>query len=197
MPGMFIIGFFSGLLTAFGVRSAWDIDGQSGPMTGPVPPPLPPPDMSTVSDVTSSFHPYVKQAIEIVKARDPGIVSSAQKLTAYLPGLVEANAMYYAMVDDKTPITPKLEMAGALIYFISPVDLVPDNVPVVGYLDDIGVLMKAFEDNAEHITPEHMARAKAWLKAQGIDPKPFVDLADLGVKMPGTGNQPELPLRNR
>jgi len=33
----------------------------------------------------------------------------------------------------------KLLVAGALLYLISPIDLVPDVIPVVGWLDDIGV----------------------------------------------------------
>ena len=31
-------------------------------------------------------------------------------------------------------------MAGALIYFISPIDAIPDLAPLLGYMDDLGVI---------------------------------------------------------
>jgi uncharacterized membrane protein YkvA (DUF1232 family) len=39
----------------------------------------------------------------------------------------------------------KLIAIGALIYFINPFDLLPDTLPVVGYLDDIGVMTLAIQ----------------------------------------------------
>lgn len=43
----------------------------------------------------------------------------------------------------KTSVKSKAIAAGALIYFISPIDLIPDHIPVVGYLDDLAVLSVA------------------------------------------------------
>jgi uncharacterized membrane protein YkvA (DUF1232 family) len=43
----------------------------------------------------------------------------------------------------KTTLKKKAIAAGALIYFISPIDLIPDHIPVVGYLDDLAVLSLA------------------------------------------------------
>ena len=40
----------------------------------------------------------------------------------------------------KVPLRAKAVCMGALIYFISPIDLIPDHIPVVGYLDDLAVL---------------------------------------------------------
>ena len=34
----------------------------------------------------------------------------------------------------------KAIVVGALIYFISPIDTIPDLVPLFGYLDDLGVI---------------------------------------------------------
>lgn len=34
-----------------------------------------------------------------------------------------------------------LMIAGGIIYFVSPIDLIPDFIPVLGYLDDITVLL--------------------------------------------------------
>ena len=38
----------------------------------------------------------------------------------------------------------KAIIIGSLGYFISPIDLIPDTIPVIGYLDDVSILMLAF-----------------------------------------------------
>lgn len=70
--------------------------------------------------------------------------------------------LYYALCDNDTPLWAKSIIVGALGYFISPVDAIPDIVPVVGYSDDLGVLTMAFGAVAMHIKDAHgdMAREK-------------------------------------
>jgi uncharacterized membrane protein YkvA (DUF1232 family) len=48
-----------------------------------------------------------------------------------------------AIRSPKTSLKKKAIAVGALIYFISPIDLIPDHIPVVGYLDDLAVLSLA------------------------------------------------------
>jgi uncharacterized membrane protein YkvA (DUF1232 family) len=48
-----------------------------------------------------------------------------------------------AIKSPRTSLKSKAIAAGALIYFISPIDLIPDHIPVVGYLDDLAVLSLA------------------------------------------------------
>ena len=36
-------------------------------------------------------------------------------------------------------MTDRVLIVGALLYLISPIDAIPDMIPVVGWLDDIGV----------------------------------------------------------
>ena len=38
------------------------------------------------------------------------------------------------------PLGSLIALVGALLYFLSPVDLIPDTLPGIGYLDDITVL---------------------------------------------------------
>jgi uncharacterized membrane protein YkvA (DUF1232 family) len=80
-------------------------------------------------------------------------------------GVLEpALKMYYAATDSDTPVWAKTTIFGALGYFISPIDAIPDLVPVVGYTDDIGVLIAAAAAVAAHIKAEHIEQAKATLK---------------------------------
>jgi uncharacterized membrane protein YkvA (DUF1232 family) len=49
----------------------------------------------------------------------------------------ETLALYLAARDPRTPWYAKLLMAGIVAYAVSPIDLIPDFVPVLGYLDDL------------------------------------------------------------
>lgn len=39
--------------------------------------------------------------------------------------------------DERVPLTGKLALAGLLAYLASPIDIVPDFIPFLGYLDDV------------------------------------------------------------
>lgn len=49
----------------------------------------------------------------------------------------ETLALYLAARDPRTPWYAKLLVAGIVAYALSPIDLIPDFVPVLGYLDDL------------------------------------------------------------
>lgn len=49
----------------------------------------------------------------------------------------ETFALYLASRDPRTPWYAKLLAAGIVAYAFSPIDLIPDFVPVLGYLDDL------------------------------------------------------------
>jgi uncharacterized membrane protein YkvA (DUF1232 family) len=49
----------------------------------------------------------------------------------------ETFALYLAFRDPRTPWYAKAVAACSLAYAISPIDLIPDFVPVLGYLDDL------------------------------------------------------------
>ena len=49
----------------------------------------------------------------------------------------ETFALYLASRDPRTPWYAKLLVAGVVAYALSPIDLIPDFVPVLGYLDDL------------------------------------------------------------
>jgi uncharacterized membrane protein YkvA (DUF1232 family) len=46
-------------------------------------------------------------------------------------------AVYFACRDPRTPWYVKLFAGGVVAYALSPIDLIPDFIPVLGYLDDL------------------------------------------------------------
>ncbi len=52
----------------------------------------------------------------------------------------ETHALYLAGRDPRTPWLAKLVIAMVVAYALSPIDLIPDFIPVLGYLDDVLLL---------------------------------------------------------
>lgn len=49
-------------------------------------------------------------------------------------------ALFLALKDKETPLPAKILAAVTVGYALSPIDLIPDFIPVLGYLDDLLVL---------------------------------------------------------
>ncbi len=62
------------------------------------------------------------------------IKSAAERLSN------ETHALYLAGRDPRTPWQAKLVIAVVVAYALSPIDLIPDFIPVLGYLDDLLLL---------------------------------------------------------
>lgn len=52
----------------------------------------------------------------------------------------QLTAIYYASKDKRMPLLPKVLAGFILLYALSPIDLIPDFIPVLGYLDDLIIL---------------------------------------------------------
>ena len=52
----------------------------------------------------------------------------------------ETFALYFACKDPRVPWYAKVFTAGVVGYAFSPIDLIPDFIPVLGYLDDLILL---------------------------------------------------------
>jgi uncharacterized membrane protein YkvA (DUF1232 family) len=66
----------------------------------------------------------------------------------------KALLLYYAMQEEKAPAWAKATIAGALGYFIVPLDAIADLTPAVGYADDLGVLVLAVAAVASYINED-------------------------------------------
>ena len=49
-------------------------------------------------------------------------------------------AVFLALKDKRTPWRAKIIAAVVVVYALSPIDLIPDFIPVLGYLDDVIIL---------------------------------------------------------
>ncbi len=92
-----------------------------------------------------------------------GFVAKAKRALNRLPLAQETVAMYFCMLDPKTPVWVKGTAAAALAYFILPLDAIPDLMPLVGLSDDAGVLAAALTMISSHVTAEHRQLAREWM----------------------------------
>lgn len=72
----------------------------------------------------------------------------------------KALILYYTWEDKDTPMWAKTTIIGALGYFISPIDAVPDIVPMIGYGDDLSVIALALTAVGASIKKQHKDAAK-------------------------------------
>ena len=67
--------------------------------------------------------------------------------------------LYYILDSPDVSKADKAKIYGALGYFILPLDIIPDVIPVVGYSDDLAALLWALQAVWSNITPEIKAKA--------------------------------------
>ncbi|MCY1721259.1 DUF1232 domain-containing protein [Prolixibacteraceae bacterium Z1-6] len=70
--------------------------------------------------------------------------------------------LFYTMQDKSVSAKAKLGIAAALGYFILPTDAIFDLTPLIGFSDDLGVLLFILSQVSASITPE--AKQKARIK---------------------------------
>jgi uncharacterized membrane protein YkvA (DUF1232 family) len=93
-----------------------------------------------------------------------------EKLKARARALkTEAYAIYLAARDPRTPWYAK-----ALIFFVvahtfSPIDLIPDFIPILGYLDDLIITPGGIWLAVRLIPPEVLEEARAMAATRGVD----------------------------
>ena len=78
----------------------------------------------------------------------------AKKLKTDIP------ALFYALKEKKTPLIAKILVGIVIIYALSPIDLIPDFIPVLGYLDDLIILPGLIAIIIRIIPPEVMEQCR-------------------------------------
>ena len=72
--------------------------------------------------------------------------------------------LQYMMKSDEVSLKTRLIISAALGYFILPIDFIPDFAPIIGFADDLGVLLLILRQMAVHITPEIKKNAREHLQ---------------------------------
>jgi uncharacterized membrane protein YkvA (DUF1232 family) len=88
--------------------------------------------------------------------------------------------LYYAMKDNSVSLKTKLFIAASLGYFILPTDAIFDLTPIIGYSDDLGVLLFALKQISSALTPavKENARKKIEEWFTDIDEKEMTELEE-------------------
>jgi uncharacterized membrane protein YkvA (DUF1232 family) len=89
--------------------------------------------------------------------RDP-LISKIKKQAHLLKG--EVYAVYIAARDPRVPWYAKVFMGLVLAYAFSPIDLIPDFIPVLGYLDDLVIIPLGIALSLKMIPAEVMSDAR-------------------------------------
>ena len=83
----------------------------------------------------------------------------------------ETIALYFAARDPRTPLAAKVLAAVVVAYALSPIDLIPDFIPVIGLLDELVLLPLGIAILLRLIPPVVMADARARAEATLALPK--------------------------
>ena len=85
---------------------------------------------------------------------------------------VEISALYYAYRDPRTPWYARVAAAAVVAYALSPIDLIPDFIPLLGYLDDLILLPLGITLAIRLIPPEIMAEKRTLARETNAREKP-------------------------
>ncbi|HOT43459.1 MAG TPA: DUF1232 domain-containing protein [Spirochaetota bacterium] len=72
----------------------------------------------------------------------------------------ELSALYYAYRHPRTGMAPRLIILFTLGYALSPLDLIPDFIPVIGHLDDLIIIPLLISLSVRLIPPEVMIECR-------------------------------------
>lgn len=89
----------------------------------------------------------------------------------------DAVALWFAYREPETPFLVKALCIFVVAYALSPIDLIPDFIPVLGYLDDAlllpGLIWLAVRLTPPVVMARSRAQAEAWMSEQGKRPTSY------------------------
>lgn len=146
-------------------------------------------DQALLNNASDGFLPWFdgKLTLNAERVGALDVVAEAERLMSdragefkdalrHIPFGVEAVALWYSMVDSDTPVLVKVNIAQALLYLVSPVDLIPEAIAgPLGFADDALDVGQAFYVAYQYIKPQHLAKAKRWLGMQGLPSQQQLD----------------------
>lgn len=113
--------------------------------------------------------PYSKKNEELVRKN---FWTKTKKFAGKIPFTKDAIAMYYCAVDAKTPLWAKGIAFGALAYFISPIDTIPDVIVGLGFTDDAALIAAGIKAISSQVTDEHRDKAEKFFNGDNEEAQP-------------------------
>jgi uncharacterized membrane protein YkvA (DUF1232 family) len=98
-----------------------------------------------------------------------------QKVTA------DTTALYLALKKKETPLLSKILLGIAVCYALSPIDLIPDFIPVVGLLDDVLLLPLIITAAIKLTPPSVIEECRKQATGMWADGKPKILLCAMPV----------------
>lgn len=99
---------------------------------------------------------------------DRNFWTKCKRFAARLPFVLDAVAIYYCSIDQKTPLWAKGVALAALAYLINPFDTVHDLLPLLGFSDDASAIAAALTAIGRHVTDEHKQLAVRWAGSKDV-----------------------------
>ena len=103
------------------------------------------------------------------------MLENFRKRVGYLR--TETHALYLAARHPRTPWYAKLFVAGVVAYAFSPIDLIPDFVPVLGYVDDLILIPLGIAVAIKMIPPDVLAECRVRARDAAAARKPVSRIA--------------------
>ncbi len=75
-------------------------------------------------------------------------------------------AVFLSLKSNETPLAAKILAGITIVYALSPIDLIPDFIPILGYLDDIIILPVLIAMTIRLIPPDTFERFR--IEAEGM-----------------------------
>ena len=74
--------------------------------------------------------------------------------------LEKALLLYVLITDADFPNASKVIAVTALAYLVNPFDAIPDVTPIIGYVDDMAIILGVIKKLSGNIQPHHRRQAK-------------------------------------
>ncbi|MDO5072949.1 Uncharacterized conserved protein [Neisseria animaloris] len=96
------------------------------------------------------------------KLDDPGFLRKLGRFAGKLgaPVVRQLYALYFLFKAPTTPKRAKVIILGALVYFLSPIDSIPDLLGPLGFSDDIAVITLVYTQVKSYLTEEIREKAR-------------------------------------
>ncbi len=100
-------------------------------------------------------------AQQVNRAPSPGAITQVTRTL---------QLVWRLMADPRVPVLPKLIVPAVIVYVVSPIDLIPDVIPILGQADDVGVIFFGIRLFIEMCPPDIVMEHRRALEGNASSP---------------------------